>query len=149
MADSSLDSSTWLNLYIVLGTLDQVYTRVINGLDLTMVESYVLWSLNEKDGQRATDLCRVVGREATSFTPILDSLAANKLVERRKNPADRRSVLIYLTPSGHKLSQQLVDLFKATDMTIHERIGTDQLTTFLAVVQSLQNIAANCAGAHD
>jgi MarR family transcriptional regulator, organic hydroperoxide resistance regulator len=148
MGDSSFDSLTWRNLYLALVNLDQVYTRVIDGLDLTMVEAYVLWSLNEKDGQRATDLGREVGREATSFTPILDKIEERGLLERRNNPADRRSVLIYLTPEGHKVSQKLVSLFKATEATISERIGNDQLTRFLDVVKVLQNIRKMPASSH-
>ncbi|MEO8611655.1 MAG: MarR family transcriptional regulator [Chloroflexota bacterium] len=143
MANLPFDGSFWVNIDRVLRHLDGVYSRAIEELDLDVIEAYILWSLNEQDGQRPSDLARAVGRAVTSFTPILDKLERKALIERRSNSADRRSVRIHLTPTGEKLSRQVAALFQATDTVIKQYIGADELSSFLRVVLVLQHISAD------
>ena len=42
-----------------------------------------------------------MGMEATSLSRTLKSLEEKKLIERKPNPIDGRSVLIYLTVDGY------------------------------------------------
>jgi DNA-binding MarR family transcriptional regulator len=142
MAGLPFDGSFWGNIDIALRHLDRVYSRAIEELDLDVIEAYILWSLNEQDGQRPSDLARAVGRAPTSFTPILDGLERKALIERRSNTADRRSVRILLTPTGDKLSRQVTDLMLATDRGIRQYVGTDELDSFLRVVLLLQHLSS-------
>lgn len=71
---------------------------------LTVVQAYVLQSLDIKDGQQPSKLARYCGREATSFTPILDGMERAKLIYRKPDPKDRRAVTIHLTARGKSLA---------------------------------------------
>jgi MarR family transcriptional regulator, organic hydroperoxide resistance regulator len=146
MADLLFNGSTWTNVDQVLRKLDEVYGRAIEALDLSIIEAYILWSLNVQDGQIPSELARVVGRAPTSFTPTLDKLVLKRLTERRANTADRRSVRIHLTPTGDKISRQVVTSFQATEATIQEYIGADRLSDFLRVVLMLQTMQSKQTG---
>lgn len=65
--------------------------------DLTLMGAHILYALFEEDGQHASTLARAVGREATSFTPLLDKLEKKGLIERRADKLDRRAVFIFAT----------------------------------------------------
>ena len=49
---------------------------------------------------RATDLTRRLGLTPSGGTELIDRLERRRLVRRTENPADRRSVLVALTPGG-------------------------------------------------
>ena len=143
MADLPFNGSFWSNVDKVLRHLDGVYSRAIKDLNLDIIEAYILWSLNEQNGQRPSDLARTVNRGANSFTPILDKLERKALIARRSNTADRRSVRIILTPAGEKLSRQAASRLQATDETLKRSIGAEQLPNFLRVVRVLQHISTD------
>jgi len=52
---------------------------------------------------RATDLTRQLGFTPSGTTELIDRLERRELVKRSENATDRRSVLVVLTPDGHRL----------------------------------------------
>ena len=56
-----------------------------------------------------------MGMEATSLSRTLKTLEEKKLIERRANPNDGRSVLIYLTYSRYDLEKGLKIIFPRTN----------------------------------
>lgn len=85
------------------------------GLPLNPLQLMVLGALCRQNGQRPMDLAAQVGYNATSFTPIVDSLmfVDTPWIEKRVNSADRRSVLLYLTPHAEAHRDQIVAVFEA------------------------------------
>jgi len=49
---------------------------------------------------RMVDLAKALGVTNRAVTPIVDALAADGLVERQPDPADRRAFQLVLTPAG-------------------------------------------------
>jgi DNA-binding MarR family transcriptional regulator len=135
------DGSLWCNLDIALRNIDQIYSRTIEPLGLTVIEWYILRALYESDGQHASELARAVGRAATSFTPILDKLQHKDLIQRRPDPADRRAVRIYLTEKGAQYRQQVMDTAREIDSSMHKIIGNGELETFKSILAVLQTLS--------
>ncbi|MDI4654951.1 MarR family winged helix-turn-helix transcriptional regulator [Xanthobacter autotrophicus] len=52
-------------------------------------------------GLSQKDLAARVGIDGSSLVRLLDILAAKGLIERRQDPADRRTNLLFLTAAGH------------------------------------------------
>lgn len=74
--------------------------------DFPLASIYVLAELYGKEtGRRASDIARALKVAPTSFTPVLDRLENAQLIAREAHPADRRSVVITLTPEGLKLQR--------------------------------------------
>ena len=75
----------------------------VDGMNL--IQLHILDALYCGGAQHASALARAVGRSATSFTPILDRLEWQDLIERKADPADRRAVFIHLTAEGEALRE--------------------------------------------
>ncbi|MEZ4669030.1 MAG: MarR family transcriptional regulator [Anaerolineae bacterium] len=143
MTDSKTHSlrfngSIWCNLDVALRNLDQVYGQVVEPLDLTVIEWYILRALYESDGQHASELARAVGRAATSFTPILDKLQNKGMIERRPDPADRRAVRIYLTHNGDSKREQVLASADQIDARIRKAVSAGDFKGFQNVLVMLQ-----------
>lgn len=67
---------------------------------ISPIHLYILNSLYEYNPQMASVLAAQVGRQATSFTPILDKMQDAGYVCRSIHPDDRRAVNISITPKG-------------------------------------------------
>ena len=130
--------SLWLDLDTTLRVLDQLYGQAIESLEISVIEWYVLRSLYDQDGQRPSDLARVVGRPPTSFTPILDEIEAKGLIERRASPSDRRSVHIHLTEAGKRLSKPVQKTADRIESRLRSAIPDDRRTEFASLLLALQ-----------
>lgn len=143
MAAGKFADSLWINLENTLRNLDSMYAQAFSGLNLAVLEAYILRALYEQDGQRASDLARAVGRPPTSFTPILDSLERKQLIERRFDSKDRRAIRVHLTEKGNGLRQQVDNTFQQLENNIQKQVAPKQLHVFREFLQQLQELEAN------
>ena len=63
-----------------------------------------------RDGLALTvaDLCRELHHDSGAMTRLIDQLEERKLIERRRNPQDRRVIELSLTDSGNELIATLI-----------------------------------------
>jgi len=77
------------------------YQQYLSEIDLTMVQAQVLRLLHLQSlstGELASEL----GISPPAVTQLTDRLIRKRLIERRAAPADRRSVMVALTPKGRR-----------------------------------------------
>jgi DNA-binding MarR family transcriptional regulator len=60
----------------------------------------MLRSLAANEGKAQQVIGELIGLNPTQMVFLVDELEGRGLVERRRNPADRRSYALYLTPAG-------------------------------------------------
>ena len=101
----------WIELMGFINHVEASFKTLCDEMEIGIPELHALRSLYAKDGVLVSALAISIGKAATSFTPVLDKLAGKGFVERRQNPDDRRSVLVFLTPRGEKWREQVVALF--------------------------------------
>lgn len=77
--------------------------------DLTAEQFHVLKHLVEENGVAQSRLCEAAGKSPANITRILDRLEKKCCTERRNNPDDRRSSLVYLTREGEELMDRVRD----------------------------------------
>lgn len=68
--------------------------------EVTVDQWLVLKNLNEHPQLNQSELAEIIGKDHPTLTRIIDLLCKKELVERRVNPADRRSFTVHLTSSG-------------------------------------------------
>jgi DNA-binding MarR family transcriptional regulator len=79
-------------------------TRTLARHGLTLPQFMALVALEPSDGgKRMGPLAEEAYQSAASMTGIVDRLLERGLVERQRNPKDRRSVVVRLTENGREL----------------------------------------------
>lgn len=98
--------------------LNDCCDEALSELGLTLWQYDVLAALR-RSGQpyrlSPTDLARAVTLSTAAMTNRLDRLEAKGWIKREDDPADRRGLLIQLTPSGCELIDRALPLRVATD----------------------------------
>lgn len=79
--------------------------RKVSGLNLTAVQSMVIRFLYDADGLTSREVGERTNLDSATLTGIFDRLEAGDLVERRRNPDDRRSIRIFLTEKGTRTGE--------------------------------------------
>jgi DNA-binding MarR family transcriptional regulator len=87
-----------------LALMQRMTTRVAG---LTPAQFAVLNRLLEKDAVPFKELAAAIWCTPATMTGIVDTLEKKGLVTRQANPADRRSLLVCLTPAGTELQSQV------------------------------------------
>jgi DNA-binding MarR family transcriptional regulator len=104
----------------------------------------MLTRLAANEGKSQQAIGELMGLNATRMVFLVDELEERGLVERRRNPADRRSYALYLTEQGRaKLSEgqrASTGLAVGGSLTAAER---GQLTTLLRRLADEQGIGAD------
>ncbi|MGG0823857.1 MarR family transcriptional regulator [Paenibacillus turicensis] len=104
----------------------QHLTQLFEQYGITSEQWYVLHRLTERDGITQLELSKRTEKDPTNITRILDQLSRKGWIERKANALDRRSYLLYVTPSGVTLSQLLSPI---------EKQFTDKLAALLTPEQ--------------
>jgi len=108
-----------------------------NGINLTPEQFLVLdllWNQGEMSQQRIADNMQ---KDKNSVTKLVDALETKGLVERKKDPMDRRSNTIVLTPKSEAMKMQTKEF--GISMLDGMLLGIDdaELTAFLATLDKL------------
>ena len=118
----------------------RMYNEEATKYGATMAAGFALLSIDKEKGTPSTTLGPKMGMEATSLTRTLKSMEDKGLIFRKKNPADGRGVLIYLTDLGkekRELSKNTVLLFNDT---VKANLSEDQLKNFFEVSEIINQL---------
>ncbi|BAH45178.1 putative transcriptional regulator [Brevibacillus brevis NBRC 100599] len=88
----------------------QMEKAALSTYGVTPVQFILLHALWEKDGQKGVELGARLRLDGATITGVLDRLEKLELIERRSDPNDRRTNLIFLTPKGKELEKPLNQL---------------------------------------
>jgi DNA-binding MarR family transcriptional regulator len=126
MADTGPDTIL-LDLFRTNQFRERLIVTALEGLELPP-EDYPLYVLIGAEGPwTPTGLS---GRMAMPLTTVLfrvGRLEKRGHVERKENPADRRSYLVQLTPEGQALLKQARPRFRAFAEAVESRLGAERI----------------------
>ena len=108
-----------------------------NGINLTFEMLEVLSCLWRRDGIIQQEIADYTLRDKSSLTYLLDNLVKRKLVARVEDENDRRNKLIFLTPEGLALKDQLypwaIEIYQAAS----EKLDETELETAVSVLNQM------------
>lgn len=78
-----------------------------DNIDLRGLQIIVLHSLDHEDKQTISDLSKKFMLDPSTLVPVVDSLQDKGLVERRRDPDDRRRVPLFLTAAGREVIRKI------------------------------------------
>ena len=83
----------------------RAYKPILDALGVTYTQWIAIVALWEEDGLTVGALGERLFLESNTLTPILKKLESLGYVERRRDPADERQVIVTLTPAGRALRE--------------------------------------------
>ncbi len=113
------------------------------GYAVTPEQWAILGRLGQEDGLSQQTLADRFHRSKVAAFQLISKLEAQGLVERRDDPLDGRSRLVYLTDEGRRVEEALIALAKKNMAEALEGIDEADLDTAKKVVRQIINNATN------
>jgi DNA-binding MarR family transcriptional regulator len=124
-----------------LRTADMLFDRIgrlLRPLDVSAAGGLVLALLRDGGPLSPSEIGeRLIVTRAT-VTGVVDSLERRDLVRRRPNPADRRSVLVEITPAGLDVVQQVRTLIHGRERDWMRALSAAELDAYVEFLHRIQ-----------
>lgn len=115
----------------------------LSALGLTHGQARALRVLNRRGGpMRISELAERLEIVPRSATTVVDMLEQAGLVERQKDPDDRRAVLAALTAAGHELLGRMRQERRVAAAALFGRVSETQQQELLQLLEALQGEGA-------
>ena len=132
MKKKTIDASlrtTW-------NAVSKMYNREASKFDSTMAMGFALLNI-EAEGTPSSSLGPKLGMESTSLSRLLKSMENKKMIKRVPNPADGRSVLIFLTPFGKEKRDDSRLVVLNFNHVIENQLSDIQIKHFFEVAECI------------
>lgn len=119
----------------------RMQARLVNsGHDVTVEQWMILLLLWLQDGVSQQYIADFIGKDKGTISPQIDGLERRGLVTRRTGEQDRRQKLIFLTPVGRDLQDELIPI--GIENMIEAQAGIDP-QALATCKQVLRDLCAN------
>jgi DNA-binding MarR family transcriptional regulator len=116
------------------------FERHAQEVSLTLMQCKALLYLSRNEGASQVRLCELTEIEPMMMVRILDRMEADKLLERRADPQDRRARRLYLTRKAESLLDEIERISEVTRNEIFAGVSKTDREAFLNV---LEHVHAN------
>jgi DNA-binding MarR family transcriptional regulator len=113
--------------------------RLLRPLNVSAAGGLVLGLLRDHGAMSPSELGDWMIVTRATVTGLLDSLERRGFVERSANPADRRSLIVELTPAGSVVLQQVRERVHAGERAWMSDFSDAELDAFIATLQRIQD----------
>ena len=121
----------------VMRKVHRYYESSFSQFGITPAQFYVLSAVWENNGVKFKDLAKSLEMDGSTLTSILDRLERQDLLERRDDPEDRRSLLVFLTEKAKQSIAEITCLAEKLNQEIKERFSDEEFATFERVLEKL------------
>ncbi len=90
--------------------IDRYLAAILEEYGLSVPQSFVLFSLLQKDGSTLKEIGTKAQIDSSSMTVLVDKLESEGLLERKLDSQDRRAIRVFLTPKGRLLANRVLEL---------------------------------------
>jgi DNA-binding MarR family transcriptional regulator len=117
--------------------------RLLRPLDVTAAGGLVLGILRDRGPMPPSEISeRLIVTRAT-VTGLLDSLERRGFVSRSANPADRRSLIVQITPAGLTVLQELRTIVHRNEKAWLKGLSDPDLRAYIGQLQRIQDRLAS------
>jgi MarR family transcriptional regulator for hemolysin len=123
--------------------LSRAFDRQLADAGGTRSSWLILLTLKQQRRRTQQEVAAAVGIEGPTLTHHLDAMEKSGLIERTRDPDDRRAVRVELTKAGEELFLELAKAAIAFDQRIRDGVPDKDLDTVRRVLGRLrENVAA-------
>lgn len=110
--------------------LSRYYNQRLAQFDLSVPKALLLLEITPGSGENPKHLAGELDLENSSMTGLLDRLEKQGLIERQRDPRDRRGVLVFLTPQGVTARETIKHLVEELDRKLQEALAPEEVRVF-------------------
>lgn len=125
-------------LHDVARLLRKNFNRRVQSLGMTQEQCRVILHLSRNEGVQQVELAELLEIKPITLARLLDKLEESTLIERRRNPDDRRAFRLYLTPGAHAVLQNILAIGAATRADANKDISAADLQKLFSVLSRLK-----------
>lgn len=126
-------------LHDVARLLRRNFNRRVQALGLTQAQCRVILHLSRNEGIQQVALAEILEVQPITLVRLLDKLQAAGLVERRRDPSDRRAFCLSLTASAYPLLEQIWALAAETRAESVRGLSEADLAGFFATLHTMKD----------
>ena len=109
---------------------------------LSIPEWRLVALIAEREGITQQEIGSLSRMDKVTVSRAAIALAGRSLIERRPNPADKRSQLLALSPAGRDLHRAIAPKALEMERAIFGRFSDEELTTFAAMLRRIDAAVA-------
>jgi len=125
-------------LHDVTRLMRQHFNHKAQGLGLTQAQYRVLLHLSRCEGIQQVGLAERLDVQPMTLARLLDKLQQGGLVERQRDPVDRRAFRLHLTAKAQPLLEQFWQLAVQTRSEVTRGISADELERFYRTLEKMK-----------
>jgi DNA-binding MarR family transcriptional regulator len=114
-----------------------IFLQEAEAQGITPVQYAVLQALANTPGIDQRTLSRTIGFDTSTIASVTDRLQARGLVQRSRDPADRRVRLLALTDEGHAVLRAVIPAMRRTQQRILEPLAAPEREQFMRMLLTL------------
>ena len=118
--------------------ISRYYNQQASKFGGTMSIGFALLTIHGDEGTPATKIAPQMGLEPRSLTRLLKSMEDKKLITRKADKSDKRSVRIFLTKDGKKQRENAKDIVIGFNEVVQQEVSAQKLKVFFEVIQQIQ-----------
>ncbi len=99
----------------------------------------VLGTLAISDGISQLELANTTHLSAPTVSIIIKRMEAEGIIEKKSNPNDMRSFLIYLTKKGKKLDEENIKKIKKIDALALDTLTKEEFDTLMVLLSKMRD----------
>jgi DNA-binding MarR family transcriptional regulator len=131
-------------LHDVARLMRRNFNRRVQCLGMTQEQCRVMLHLSRHQGIQQVDLADLLEIKPITLARLLDKLQESGLIERRRNPDDRRAFRLYLTDSAHAVVRDILAIAEDTRADINRDIPARDLEKLFSVLSCVKaNLVAS------
>ena len=128
------------NLGRVMRRVYDYYEQRLSLFGLTVPQYFVFNALWMGEGISIGELGERVSLDSSTLTGIIDRMERSGYVERRPNPDDRRSMLVFLTTKARELGPRILEFADQLDTILRQPFSQKEMGTFEQVLRGLAEV---------
>jgi DNA-binding MarR family transcriptional regulator len=134
------DMPLWARPGYLLRRLHQIHYALFfqecARFDITPVQYGLLSTLQVNPDLDQNSLGRELGIDRTNVADVLNRLERRGLLERRRGPNDRRTMLTRLTPAGERLTKRMYPaMHRAQEMLLKPLLGAERDAFIITLIR--------------
>jgi DNA-binding MarR family transcriptional regulator len=108
--------------------------------EITPVQYSALLAIEIHGGIDQTALCNIIAFDRSTIGEVVSRLERKSLIKRTTGANDRRTKLLYITPAGRKLIEDIEPAVQSTQRRILEPLTMSERTTLMRMLKKLVHL---------